>query len=81
MTPGQCSAARALLGWSRYRLEGMSELREGFIRVYETSGRASAGYTESGAERIAAAREAFEAAGIEFATGDGDGVTLRKFEL
>ena len=80
MTPKQCIEARRLLGWSRYRLEAFSELPEGFVRIYENTGRMSAGRAQSGAERVAVARQVFEAAGVEFASGEEPGVKLRKPE-
>ena len=80
MTPEQCMEARRLLGWSRERLEGFSELPQSFVRIYEKTGWASAGPAQSGAARVAAVRHVLEAAGVMFATGDGPGVKLRKPE-
>ena len=81
MTPGQCAAARALLGWSRYRLEALSGLPESFVRIYEKTGWAGAGRAQSGTERVAAARRALEAGGVTFTDGDEPGVKLRKGDL
>ena len=82
MTPEQCLEARRLLGWSRYRLEAFSELPDGFVRIYESTGRTSAGPAQSGAERVAAVRRVLEAAGVEFVNenDDGTGVQLRHSE-
>ena len=80
MTPEQCREARRLLGWSRYRLEGVSGLPESFIRVYEKTWWAGAGPEQSGAKRVAAVRRVLEAAGVTFTNGDETGVKLRKAE-
>lgn len=77
MTPEQCLEARRLLGWSRYRLEAFSELPDGFVRIYEGTGRTSAGRAQSGAERVAAVRHVLEAAGVMFTNGEEPGVKLR----
>ena len=78
LTPELCLQARRLLGWSHYRLAGLAGLPESFVQVFERTGRAGVGRTQSSAERLAAARHVLEAAGVVFATGDGPGVQLRK---
>ena len=80
MTPEQCVQARRLLGWSRYRLAGMSGVPESFVQIYENTGRASPGRTQSAAERVAASRHVLEAAGVEFVeeNGGGSGARLRR---
>ena len=80
MTPEQCLKARRLLGWSRDRLEGLSGLPQSFVRIFESTGWASAGPSQSGAERVAAARNVLEEAGVEFANEDEHGVKLSKPE-
>ena len=81
MTPGQCKAARRLLRWSRCRLGRESMTSIDTISAYEISGRMVVPRTrEAGRDRVVRMRGAFEAAGVEFATGDGTGVTLRRSE-
>ena len=81
MTPEQCLEARRLLGWSRERLEGLSELPQSFVRIYEKTGWASAGPAQSGAERVAAVRRVLEGAGADFTSGSETGVKLRRADL
>ena len=79
MTPDQCKAARRLLRWSRGRLgrESMTSIET--IASYEIAGRMVVPRTrEAGRDRVGRMRSAFEAAGVEFVTGDGERVTLRK---
>ena len=40
MTPKQCMEARGLLGWSHYRLAGLTRLPESFVQVFIRTGRA-----------------------------------------
>ena len=74
MTPPQCRAARALLGWSQPKLADAAELGLSTIVDLERERRAVS-------ERaIAAIRAALEDAGVEFIdpNGGGPGVRLTK---
>lgn len=73
MTPAQLKAARKLLGWSRDRLAGASNVPPHAVTDYE-HGSTRGAVTP---ERLAAIRAALEAASIEFTNGDAPGVRLR----
>lgn len=60
MTPRQCRAARAILGWSQFQLDQKSRVTKGQIAHFENLSR-----TLSPTNRIAVTRT-LEAAGIEF---------------
>jgi transcriptional regulator with XRE-family HTH domain len=60
MTPGQCRAARALLGWSQSDLEMRSRVSKKTIADFER------GVTAPQARTIDDLAEAFDEAGIEF---------------
>jgi transcriptional regulator with XRE-family HTH domain len=74
LSPPQCRAARALLGWSQDDLEDASEVAKKTIADFERGARSP--YTRT----LADLRRALEAAGIEFIAenGGGAGVRLRK---
>lgn len=74
MTPAQLKAARSLLGWSRDRLAGQSDVPAHAVGEFER-GLVGASAT---AERLAAIRAALELAGIEFTDGDNPGVSRRR---
>lgn len=74
ITPAQCRAARALVGWSQEELESASKVARKTIADFERDVRAPYPRT------LAAIRTALEAAGVEFIAenGGGAGVRLRK---
>ena len=80
MTPKQCMEARGLLGWSPYRLAGLTRLPESFVQVFIRTGRAGVGRTQTSAKRLAAARRVLERPALCSQLGDGLGVKLRKRE-
>jgi transcriptional regulator with XRE-family HTH domain len=71
ITGGQVKAARKLLGWSQVRLAGQSGVKSSAIGKFEM------GVRQLPEPKVAAIRQALEAAGIEFADG-APGVRLRK---
>ncbi|WP_426960304.1 helix-turn-helix domain-containing protein [Muricoccus radiodurans] len=71
LTPAQCRAARALLGWSVERLAKAVPCRRDTVEYFESgSGRPR----PSTAGRL---RAAFETAGVEFTDEEEAGVRLR----
>jgi transcriptional regulator with XRE-family HTH domain len=74
LSPAQCRAARALLGWSQGDLETAAQVARKTIADFEGGGRRPYGRT------LEALRAAFEVAGIEFIpeNGGGAGVRMRK---
>jgi transcriptional regulator with XRE-family HTH domain len=60
ITPGQCRAARALLGWSQAKLEERSRVSKKTIADFER------GVTSPQARTLDDLEEAFDDAGIEF---------------
>jgi transcriptional regulator with XRE-family HTH domain len=74
MTPEQCCAARALLGWSQDELAQVSQVHKSTIMLFELGKRPP--YARS----LDDLRDALEAAGVIFVeeNGDGPGVRLRK---
>lgn len=74
MTPDQVRAARALLGWSRYRLAALAEFPPHAVEHFERYG---AGGSAT-ADRIAAMHRALEAAGVAFTDGEEPVVMLRR---
>jgi transcriptional regulator with XRE-family HTH domain len=74
MTPEQCRAARALLGWSQADLEAASRVAKATIANFER------GASTPFARTLDDIREALEAAGVVFLpeNGGGAGVRLRK---
>jgi transcriptional regulator with XRE-family HTH domain len=71
-TPGQCRAARALIGWSQEQLAIASKVAKATIANFELSKRTP--YDRTLDDLVAA----LEAAGVEFTNGDQPGVRLRK---
>lgn len=74
MITAQCRAARGLLGWTQERLAGESGVSLTTVRNFER------GATNPTRVNLAAMRNAFEAAGVDFIdpNGNGPGVQLRK---
>ena len=74
MTPEQCRAARALLGWSQDQLAQVSQVHKSVITLFELGERPPYDRT------LDDLRDAFEGAGVIFVEGNGDGprVRLRK---
>jgi transcriptional regulator with XRE-family HTH domain len=71
ITPEQCRAARALLGWSQRDLAAKSKAGIVTIQNFETA------KTEPVAGTLLLLRQAFERAGIIFIPKDGGGVGVR----
>jgi ribosome-binding protein aMBF1 (putative translation factor) len=71
MTPAQCRAARALIGWSQEELFCGIEGREATIANFELGKRP---YDRT----LDELRAALEAAGVEFTNGAQPGVRLKK---
>ena len=74
ISPGQCRAARGLLGWSQQELAKIA--RVGVVTVHQLEN----GLSQPRRATLEVIRRAFEAAGIEFIdeNGGGPGVRLRK---
>jgi transcriptional regulator with XRE-family HTH domain len=72
VTPGQCRAARALIGWSQELLASRSKVAKATIANFELGKRVPYDRT---LDNISAA---LEAAGVEFTNGDQPGVRLKK---
>ncbi|MFG1282264.1 helix-turn-helix domain-containing protein [Xanthobacter autotrophicus] len=74
LTPAQCRAARALIGWSQPKLAAACGAGVSTIRDFETGKRTPI------ANNLTAIRAALEAAGVIFVAenGEGAGVRLRK---
>ena len=71
-TPGQCRAARALIGWSQDELAIASKVAKATIANFELGKRTP--YDRTLDDMIGA----LEAAGVEFTNGEQPGVRLRK---
>lgn len=65
ISPAQCRAARALLGWNQEKLAAKVGVAVKTIRSFEGERRKPLGVTR------AAIKQALEQAGIEFLNGDG----------
>ena len=74
MTPAQCRAARALLGWSREHLAGAANLGTDTVQNFESQKRAPQPTT------VGLLRRALEHAGIEFTDGDAPDVRLAEMQ-
>ena len=74
LSPPQCRAARALLGWSQDDLERASKVAKKTIADFERGARSPYART------LADLQRALEDAGIDFIAGNGHGpgVQLRK---
>jgi transcriptional regulator with XRE-family HTH domain len=75
-SPGQCRAARALIGWSQDQLASTSKVAKATIANFELGKRTP--YDRTLDDLVAA----LEAAGVVFRdNGDGPGVHLRKRDV
>jgi transcriptional regulator with XRE-family HTH domain len=74
VTPGQCRAARGLLGWNQQELA--RHARVGIVTVHQLE----TGVSQPRRATLDVIRRAFELAGVEFIdeNGGGPGVRLRK---
>jgi len=74
MSPAQCRAARALIGWSQDQLSSASKVAKATIANFEAAKRSPYDRT------LADLQAALEAAGVIFVAenGEGPGVRLRK---
>ena len=74
ITPSQCRAARALLGWTQGELAGAAATGVSTVKGFELG--SSAPFRNN----LAAIRRALEEAGVEFIpeNGGGAGVRMRK---
>jgi transcriptional regulator with XRE-family HTH domain len=72
VTPAQCRAARALVGWSQDELAASSKVAKATIANFELGKRSPYART------LEDLRDALEAAGVEFTNGAEPGVKLRK---
>jgi transcriptional regulator with XRE-family HTH domain len=77
VTPGQCRAARGLLGWNQQELA--RNARVGIVTVHQLE----TGVSQPRRATLDVIRRAFELAGVEFIdeNGGGPGVRLRKRQL
>jgi transcriptional regulator with XRE-family HTH domain len=77
VTPGQCRAARGLLGWNQQELARRA--RVGIVTVHQLE----TGVSQPRRATLDVIRRAFESAGVEFIdeNGGGPGVRLRKRTL
>ncbi len=71
MTPGQCRAARGLLGWNQRDLSSRARVGLVTVRHFETSAHVPRLAT------LDAITRAFESAGIDFIEENGGGAGLR----
>lgn len=71
-TPGQCRAARGLLGWSQQKLAEHAGV--GIVTVHQLE----AGISQPRRATLKVIQRAFEAAGVEFTNGDQPGVRLTR---
>jgi transcriptional regulator with XRE-family HTH domain len=72
LTPAQCRAARALIGWSQDQLAAASKVAKATIANFELGKRAP--YERTLDDIVAA----LQAGGVEFTNGEQPGVRLRK---
>ncbi len=72
LSPPQCRAARALLGWSQAVLAEKAAVAKQTLADFERGARQPYPRT------LADIRAALEAAGVEFTNGDSPGVRLKK---
>ena len=71
ITPGQCRAARAFLGWSQIELADKAGIGLVTVNQFET------GLTQPHRSTLEVVRRAFERAGIVFIDENGGGAGLR----
>jgi transcriptional regulator with XRE-family HTH domain len=72
MTPAQCRAARAIIGWSQEELAAASKVEKATIAILELGERAP------DASTLDDLRAALEAGGVEFISIGGQQGVLRK---
>jgi transcriptional regulator with XRE-family HTH domain len=74
ITPGQCRAARGLLGWNQQELARRAKV--GIVTVHQLE----SGISQPRHATFDVIRRAFESAGVEFIdeNGGGPGVRIRK---
>jgi transcriptional regulator with XRE-family HTH domain len=72
ISPAQCRAARALIGWSQEQLASVSKVAKATIANFEL------GKREPYPRTFDDIQAALEAAGVEFTNGERPGVRLRK---
>ena len=77
VTPGQCRAARGLLGWNQQELARRA--RVGIVTVHQLE----TGVSHPRRATLDVIQRAFKSAGVEFIdeNGGGPGVRLRKRQL
>jgi transcriptional regulator with XRE-family HTH domain len=71
ITPAQCRAARALLGWSQIELAEKAGISAVAVNQFET------GISEPRRSTLDVVRRAFERAGVVFIDENGGGAGLR----
>jgi transcriptional regulator with XRE-family HTH domain len=71
ITPAQCRAARALLGWSQKELAEKAGISAVAVNQFET------GISEPRRSTLEVVRRAFERAGVVFIDENGGGAGLR----
>jgi transcriptional regulator with XRE-family HTH domain len=71
LTPGQCRAARGLIGWNQQELADRAHI--GIVTVHQFE----AGLSQPRRITLEVIRRAFEAAGLEFIDGNGGGPGVR----
>jgi transcriptional regulator with XRE-family HTH domain len=71
-TPGQCRAARALIGWSQDQLARASKVAKATIANFEAENR------DPYPRTLDDIRAALEVAGVEFTNGGQPGVRIQK---
>jgi transcriptional regulator with XRE-family HTH domain len=71
-TPGQCRAARAIIGWSQEQLAATSKVAKATIANFELGKRVP--YDRTLDDLVGA----LERGGVEFTNGEQPGVRLRK---
>ena len=70
ITASQCRAARGLLNWTQQRLADVAHIGVATVRLFESEAKGTRLST------LVLLKQAFEAAGVEFANGDQPGVRL-----
>jgi transcriptional regulator with XRE-family HTH domain len=71
LTPGQCRAARGLIGWNQQELADRAHI--GIVTVHQFE----SGLSQPRRITLEVIRRAFEAAGLEFIDGNGGGPGVR----
>jgi transcriptional regulator with XRE-family HTH domain len=71
LTPGQCRAARGLIGWNQQELADRAHI--GIVTVHQFE----AGLSQPRRITLEVIRRAFETVGLEFIDGNGGGPGVR----